>query len=172
MTTTTPAPLTKPTSRRAAKLADIAERSLWTLAETATGAGIVAGWNALDLGPDLAAGWVAPITFVLALIKTNLAAKFANGSASTLPDHLEPVPADKVIAQETPSGLVVAGHGRVDDGTGEDIPAGTPLEVVPPEDFGAEDEANLPDLGDDLVNVDLPMPEGFDDGAGTVRTDR
>lgn len=156
------------TSRRASRLADILERSLWTFVQAASATGMVAGWNALDLGPDLSPAWVGPIAFGLALIKTNLAAMRGNGSAATLPDAVEPVPAARVVAQETTAGLVVAGHGHIDDGTGENIPAGTPLEVNPA-DLGAARDDNLPDIGEDPDNTGLAMPDDFDDGSSHGR---
>lgn len=72
---------------------DVIERALWTLVQTTTAGALIAGWNALDLGGDLSLAWAAPVAFVLSAIKGELAARFGNGTASTLPARLETVPA-------------------------------------------------------------------------------
>lgn len=78
------------------KFADGLERSLWTVAEGAGAAGIVAGFQSLPL-PDVPAGYV-PLTVilvagVLAGIKSAVAQRWGNGTAATLPTELEPIPA-------------------------------------------------------------------------------
>lgn len=73
-------------------MADVLERSLWTLVQTATAGGLIAGWNALDLTGDLSFAWTPPLAFILAAIKSELASRYGNGTAATLPAELEPVP--------------------------------------------------------------------------------
>lgn len=75
---------------RKRRLADVLERSLWTLVQTATAGGLIVGWNELDLGPDLSLAFAAPLAFVLSAIKSELATKFGAGTAATLPEDLEP----------------------------------------------------------------------------------
>lgn len=81
-------------SEQAKKFADGVERSLWTVAEAAGAAGIVAGYQALPL-PDVPDGYVALtvilVAGVLAGIKASVAQKCGNGTAATLPAELEPV---------------------------------------------------------------------------------
>lgn len=77
--------------RSRSRLADIVERALWTLVQTASAAALVTGWNALDIGPDLSRAWVPPLAFVLSCVKGELATRFGNGTAATLPAALEPL---------------------------------------------------------------------------------
>lgn len=77
-----------------AKFADGLERSLWTVAEGAGAAGILAGYQALPLA-DIPNGYL-PIALILiagilAAIKSSFAQKWGNGTAATLPVDLEPV---------------------------------------------------------------------------------
>lgn len=85
-----------------ATLADVAERALWTLAQTTTAGAMIYGWNALDLGGDLPIAWAAPLSFVLSAIKGQLAAKFGNGTASTLPPGIEPEPPSEGLVATEP----------------------------------------------------------------------
>jgi len=85
-------------TRQAAKFADGLERSLWTVAEAAGATGIYAGYQALPLW-DIPDGYAPLVVIllagVLAGIKSSVAQKWGNGTASTLPAELEPQPAYK-----------------------------------------------------------------------------
>lgn len=88
------------------KLADVAERVGWTMAE----AGV--GYLIVYLG-DIDAGWVIPITTLLALVKAQIALRLGSKvSASTLPESLDPAaptaPADLGPQASAALGLVAS----------------------------------------------------------------
>lgn len=78
------------------KYADALERVVWTLVEAAGAGGLIAGYQSLPVA-DIPDGWlpavVLAVTVILAVIKNVIATNTGNGSASTLPTTLEPVPA-------------------------------------------------------------------------------
>ena len=84
-----------------ARLADVAERALWTLVQAASATGIVAGYQAINRLPDIPEPYIPVVvivlTAVLSVIKGTLAQKFGNGTAATLPTDLEPVPTDLLV---------------------------------------------------------------------------
>ena len=94
---------------------------------------------------------VAPI--VVALVARRWTVPLAG-----LREYTDRVPAERVVAYEAPSGVVVAGKAYLDDGTGEDVYEGTPVSVEP---IDAVPDADLDDAGLDGV----PEPPGFDDGS-------
>jgi len=67
------------------KFLDILERVIWTAIQVVTAGGIVTFFN-LDLK------WAAPIAVGIAIIKNVIASQFGNGTASTLPISVEPLP--------------------------------------------------------------------------------
>ncbi len=77
------------------KYADALERIAWTAIEGAGAVGLIAGYQALPVA-DIPAGWVPPLAVVLGVLiaagKNVVATNIGNGSASTLPAALEPVP--------------------------------------------------------------------------------
>jgi hypothetical protein len=72
-----------------ARVLDIVERSVWTLVQTASAGALVVGWNKLDLGPDVSLAYVPVVAFLLSAVKSELATKFGNGTAATLPAAVE-----------------------------------------------------------------------------------
>lgn len=81
------------------KYADALERIVWTLVEAAGAGGLVAAWQSLPV-TDIPDEWVPAValvlTVVLATVKNVIASQVGNGSASTLPVALEPIPAEAV----------------------------------------------------------------------------
>lgn len=82
---------------------DILERLLWTALQ-------VVGADAVVQFFDWDTKWIVPIAALLAGIKGLLASKFGNGTASTLPVSVEPLPAavpppgdHEAPAQDTPA---------------------------------------------------------------------
>lgn len=70
--------MTTARTRRTRKWADIGERAAWTLLEAGVGVSVV---EALDV-PQ---AWAVVIAGVLAAVKGQLATKFGDGTAATLP---------------------------------------------------------------------------------------
>lgn len=68
-----------------AKLADVIERSVWTALQVVSAVMVVTFFN---LDPK----WAPVIAVALAILKGLLATKFGNGTASTLPSSIEPLP--------------------------------------------------------------------------------
>ena len=66
---------------------DVLERSLWTALQVVGADAIVQffGWDTK---------WIVPIAAALAIIKSTLATRFGNGTASTLPASVEPLQAE------------------------------------------------------------------------------
>jgi hypothetical protein len=65
---------------RGRRWADIGERAAWTLLQAGVGVSVV---EALDVPP----AWAVVIAGVLAAVKGELATKFGDGTASTLPGN-------------------------------------------------------------------------------------
>lgn len=80
------------TAAKNRRLADVVERALWTLVQTTTAGAMIAAWNALDVTGNLSLAWTPPLAFILSAIKGELATRFGNGTAATLPTDLEPAP--------------------------------------------------------------------------------
>lgn len=118
--------------------ADVAERTAWTLVQGTTAVGLVVGWNALEGLPDLPPGYQAlaipVLAALLASIKGALATKYGQGSASTLPVAVEPVPAEAAEVDPQPEGE------SSEDAEGEDAEG----EVA--EDAPTEGEVETDDL--------------------------
>lgn len=102
------------------KYADALERIVWTLAEAAGAGGLVKAWQSLPVA-DIPDGWVPAValllTVVLATIKNVIASNVGNGSASTLPANLEPIPAEAIQGELAPGvgmPLDADGDGRND----------------------------------------------------------
>lgn len=82
--------------RQKSQAADVAERTIWTMIQGASGAALVAGYQALEGVPDIPSSWV-PLAVILvagllAFLKSVLAQRMGNGTAATLPTELEPIP--------------------------------------------------------------------------------
>lgn len=143
------------------------ERAVRTVAQTAAAALVVTataggGLHSVDW---VLLGSVAGLAGVLSVL-TSLSAGAQSGTGPGFGGA--ELAAGKVVATESPSGVVVAGDAFAADEAGEDIPAGTPVDVVP--DLADPSEDNLPDYGDE-VHEGLEPPAGFEDGSDgrTVR---
>jgi hypothetical protein len=131
------------------------ERTISTVAQSAIASLSV---DAVISGGLSAVHWGAVASVAgLAGLLTVLKALAAGQVTQTGPGFSDAeVMADKVVATESRSGVVIAGKALVTDEAGEDIPEGTPVDVTPnlrPEDDGADE----PHEG-------LDAPPGFDDG--------
>jgi hypothetical protein len=82
--------MTTARTARRSKWADIGERAAWTLLEAGVGVSVV---EALDV-PQ---AWAVVIAGVLAAVKGQLATKFGDGTAATLPST-QPVTTPEEIA--------------------------------------------------------------------------
>lgn len=100
----------------------VAERALSTGIQTAIPAIAVGGLTTIAWAP-LAS--VVGSAVLLSVLK-NVLAILTTGTPSIGDAE---VPADRVVAQTTNSGLVVAGEATAPDADGNDIPAGTPVVV-------------------------------------------
>lgn len=160
-----------PTSPVKTAAKDVLERAAWTLIQTGVSATIIVTWYQAQGWPDLPM-WAVPLVTallaaLLSTLKGYLATKYsANGTASTLPESVAPVRTEKVIVQETASGLAVAGNAVLVDEHGDDIPVGTPVDLG-----GIAEHENQPTSADS-DDLDIEPPPGFDDGSDPkLRTD-
>lgn len=141
-----------------------AERGIKTIAQAA-GAMLVANGTGL-LNTD----WLGIVSVAgmagLVSVLTSIGSDALTGTGPGLGNA--EIVGDKVIVQETRSGLAVAGPAYVEDEHGDDIPEGTPVDVAPIEP--TEDGEPTPgDVEADEVHENLPMPEGFSDGSDPAR---
>lgn len=141
---------------------DILERVLWTLLQTTTAGGLVAGWNQLT-DWDISLAWVPVIAALLSAIKGELAIRFGNGTAATLPSRVEPIPADQVVVQQTESGVEVAGPAS-------SLETGTPVVHESAIDLENPEPGLTPGQYEEDFDpsVEVEMPVGFDDGMGPI----
>lgn len=139
-------------------LLGLADRAVRSFAQ-----GLLLGWGTTQLDVFNVAAWKPTLGLALGMAVLSILTTLVTGAVRRdgSISGVE-VPAGKVVALETRSGLVVAGGASPQ-------PTGTPVNVEANTAVGLPDDVVLTEDDPSLDNVE--EPEGFDDGAGPVDGD-